>query len=103
MSNVNFSSLTAEISICEPLVSDTLSIIDTEGINAYLLRHKNSVPLIELFPVYDESGQWDETALAVEHVRFVPCDQFYFILLALPQDKIGFRGKEERMGVGKGI
>lgn len=97
MSNVNFSSLTAEISICEPLVSDTLSIIDTEGIKAYLLRHKNSVPLIELFPVYDESGQWDETALAVEHVRLV-----YLISLALPgEDKIGCRGKEERIVVGE--
>ena len=73
MSNVNAScSLTAEVNICEPLVTDSLSLLDMESVKKYLLCHKNAVPLIELYPVYDESGQWDETALAVEHVRFVP-------------------------------
>ena len=74
MCNVNAGSLTAEVSICEPLVTDSLSLLDMESVNTHLLGHNNAVPLVELYPVYDESGQWDETALAVEHVRFVSCD-----------------------------
>lgn len=70
--NVNAGSLTTEVQICEPLVTDSLSLLDVEKVNTYLLSHNSAVPLIELYPVYDESGQCDETALAVEHVRFVP-------------------------------
>ena len=73
---MNACSLTADINMCEPLVTDCLSLLDMESVNTYLLSHNNAVPLVELYPVYDESGQWDETALAVEHVRFVPCQGF---------------------------
>lgn len=50
-----------------------------ERVNTHLCCHGNSVPLAELFPVYDESGQQDETALAIEHIRFVS-DVTYFSL-----------------------
>ena len=76
MSNVNAGSLKAEIQICEPVATDSLSLLDMESVNKYLLCHNNAVPVIELYPVYDESGQQDETALAVEHVRFVPLETF---------------------------
>ena len=71
VSNVNASKLTAEISICEPVVTDCLSLLDAEKVNAHLFSHGSHVPLVELYPVYDESGQQDETALAIEHVRCV--------------------------------
>ena len=74
VSNVNASKLTAEISICEPVITDCLSLLDAERVNAHLFSHGSHVPLVELYPVYDESGQQDETALAIEHVRFVPSD-----------------------------
>lgn len=68
--NVNAVKLTAEVQICEPVVTDPPNLIDIELVNTHLLSCKNTVPLIELCPVYDESGQYDDTALAVEHVRF---------------------------------
>ena len=71
MSNVNASKLTAEISICEPVITDCLSLLDAESVKVHLFSHGSHVPLVELYPVYDESGQQDETALAIEHVRFV--------------------------------
>lgn len=70
VSNVNASDIMAEVSICEPVVTDCLNDLDTEKVNAYLCCHGNRVPLTELCPVYDETGQHDETALAIEHVRF---------------------------------
>lgn len=60
----------AEVNLCEPVVTDCFSELDTEKVNAYLCCHGNNVPLTELYPVYDESGQQDETALAIEHVRY---------------------------------
>ena len=74
--NVNAVKLTAEVQICEPVVTDPPNLIDIELVNTHLLSCKNTVPLIELCPVYDESGQYDDTALAVEHVRFVPIFMF---------------------------
>lgn len=81
MSNVNASEIMAEVSICEPVVTDCLNDLDTEKVNAYLCYHGNRVPLTELCPVYDETGQHDETALAIEHVRYMlhvccVCDVF---------------------------
>ena len=71
MSNVNASDIMAEVSICEPVVTDCLNDLDTEKVNAYLCCHGNCVPLTELCPVYDETGQHDETTLAIEHVRYM--------------------------------
>ncbi|XP_015760406.1 PREDICTED: SHC SH2 domain-binding protein 1-like isoform X2 [Acropora digitifera] len=68
--NVNAAKLMAEVHICEPVVTDSLNVLDMDHVNMYLQSQKNAVPLIELCPVYDESGQCDDTALAVEHVRF---------------------------------
>lgn len=76
MSNVNASKLTAEISICEPVVTDCLSLLDAERVNTHLCSCGSHVPLVELYPVYDESGQQDETALAIEHIRFVSSHLF---------------------------
>ena len=69
VSNVNVSNLTAEINIIEPLVSDCLSPLHLESVTQFLSACCNAVPLIELYPVYDESGKQDATALAIEHVR----------------------------------
>lgn len=68
MTNVNADNMTAEISICEPVVSDRPSL-KVEKVADYLSSHNNAVPLVELFPVYDESGEHDDTALAIEHLR----------------------------------
>ena len=73
--NVNAAKLMAEVHICEPVVTDSLNVLDMDHVNMYLQSQKNAVPLIELCPVYDESGQCDDTALAVEHVR---CDLALF-------------------------
>lgn len=43
----------------------TRSVIET-----YLSVHSNTVSLTELNPVYDESGHLDDTALALEHLRY---------------------------------
>ncbi|PIK50495.1 putative SHC SH2 domain-binding protein 1 [Apostichopus japonicus] len=40
------------------------------AIETYLSVHDNTVSLTELSPVYDESGYLDDTALALEHLRF---------------------------------
>ena len=68
MSNVNAECLNAEITICEPVISDCPSLT-VEKISGYLSSRNFAVPLIELFPVYDESGEHDDTALAIEHLR----------------------------------
>lgn len=42
------------------------------AIEKYLSVHDNTVSLTELSPVYDESGYLDDTALALEHLRYEP-------------------------------
>lgn len=74
--NVNAVKLMAEVHICEPVVTDSLNTLDMDHLNMHLQSQNNAVPLIELCPVYDESGQCDDTALAVEHVRCEPAALF---------------------------
>ena len=61
--------MTAEIAISHPVVCDCTQPV-MEMIESHLMNAGNSVPLVELYPVYDESGEFDETALAIEHVRY---------------------------------
>ncbi len=42
-----------------------------ESMQALLEATLDKVPLLELLVVYDDSGDFDQTALALEHLRFV--------------------------------
>jgi hypothetical protein len=37
---------------------------------ALIRERDNCISLTELLPVFDESGDFDQTALALEHVRY---------------------------------
>ncbi|EDO37070.1 predicted protein [Nematostella vectensis] len=71
--NVNVDNLRADISIVEPIICQSpakVSQLKMETVNQNLSLKKNAVPLTELYPIYDESGDNDDSALAIEHVRF---------------------------------
>ncbi|XP_070574844.1 SHC SH2 domain-binding protein 1 homolog B-like [Ptychodera flava] len=59
----------ADVRIMEPFQSNPETVTE-EGVTTYLNEVNHLVPLAEIFPVYDESGDFDKTALAIEHLRF---------------------------------
>ena len=60
--------LSSEVNICVP-VSSNLPITFQQA-QALIRERDNCIPLTELLPVFDESGDFDQTALALEHVRY---------------------------------
>ncbi|NXT78039.1 SHCBP protein, partial [Zapornia atra] len=69
--DVEYSALKAVVQLgglflCESRVST----FNLECIQELLELKEYQIPLQELWVVYDESGEFDQTALAVEHVRF---------------------------------
>ncbi|XP_039619075.1 SHC SH2 domain-binding protein 1 isoform X1 [Polypterus senegalus] len=44
--------------------------LNEESMNDLLEAKEHKVPLQELYVVFDESGEFDQTALAIEHLRF---------------------------------
>lgn len=55
-----------------PMECETRSCDFTEeSMKALLEATLHKVPLLELSVVYDESGDFDQTALALEHLRLV--------------------------------
>ncbi|KXJ17847.1 SHC SH2 domain-binding protein 1-like B [Exaiptasia diaphana] len=68
VSDINVDKLTADIAVCEPLVIEPQ--LPAKVIEEILMQNGNAVPLTEIYPVYDASGENDDTALAIEHVRF---------------------------------
>ena len=45
--------------------------LNEENMKSLLEATQHQVHLKELHVVYDESGEFDQTALAIEHLRFV--------------------------------
>ncbi|KAK1161949.1 SHC SH2 domain-binding protein 1-like [Acipenser oxyrinchus oxyrinchus] len=69
--DVEYLVLKAAVELVTPFLCETKGCELTEESMKDLLDAKeHKVPLQELYVVYDESGEFDQTALAVEHVRF---------------------------------
>ncbi|XP_027723578.1 SHC SH2 domain-binding protein 1 [Vombatus ursinus] len=71
VTNVDFSSLKAEVKLTHPYLCESrVSTFTLECMKELLELKENQLPLQELWVVFDDSGEFDQTALAVEHVRF---------------------------------
>ncbi|XP_041124008.1 SHC SH2 domain-binding protein 1 [Polyodon spathula] len=69
--DVEYLVLKAAVELVTPFLCEAKGCELTEESMKDLLEAKeHKVPLQELYVVYDESGEFDQTALAVEHVRF---------------------------------
>uniref|UniRef100_A0A8C5JBC7 SHC binding and spindle associated 1 n=1 Tax=Junco hyemalis TaxID=40217 RepID=A0A8C5JBC7_JUNHY len=69
--DVNFPALKAVVQLSEPFLCESQdSSFTLECMQELLELKEHQILLQELFVVYDESGGFDQTALAVEHVRF---------------------------------
>uniref|UniRef100_A0A8C6ZU07 SHC binding and spindle associated 1 n=1 Tax=Nothoprocta perdicaria TaxID=30464 RepID=A0A8C6ZU07_NOTPE len=69
--DVECSVLKAVVRCSEPLLCESrVSTFTSESVRELLELKEHQIPLQELWVVYDESGEFDQTALAIEHVRF---------------------------------
>ncbi|NXU55199.1 SHCBP protein, partial [Turnix velox] len=69
--DVEYSALKAVVRLSEPFLCESQNSTFTLECMQELLQLKEyQIPLQELWVVYDESGEFDQTALAVEHIRF---------------------------------
>lgn len=67
---MNFPALKAVVQLSEPFLCESQDSSFTQECMQQLLELKeNQILLQELWVVYDESGEFDQTALAVEHLR----------------------------------
>ncbi|XP_072135755.1 SHC SH2 domain-binding protein 1 isoform X2 [Mobula birostris] len=71
VTDVETSSLRAVVKLTEPFLyeSETCSL-NLEAMENFLVAKDHLVPLQELYVVFEESGEFDQTALAIEHLRF---------------------------------
>uniref|UniRef100_A0A9J7XS50 SHC SH2-domain binding protein 1 n=1 Tax=Cyprinus carpio carpio TaxID=630221 RepID=A0A9J7XS50_CYPCA len=68
---VNCKELKAKVELVLPMESESRGCdLTEESMKALLEATLHKVPLLELSVVYDESGDFDQTALALEHLRF---------------------------------
>lgn len=68
--DVEYSALKAVVQLSEPFLCESqVSTFTLECVQELLELKERQVPLQELWVVYDDSGEFDQTALAVEHVR----------------------------------
>ncbi|XP_006887885.1 PREDICTED: SHC SH2 domain-binding protein 1 [Elephantulus edwardii] len=71
VTDVDFTALKAVVRLAKPYLCESqMSTFTTECMNELLDLKQHQLPLQELWVVFDESGLFDQTALAVEHVRF---------------------------------
>ncbi|XP_051835739.1 SHC SH2 domain-binding protein 1 isoform X2 [Antechinus flavipes] len=71
VTNVDFSSLKAEVKLTHPYLCESrVNTFTLECMKELLELKENQLPLQELWVVFDDSGEFDQTALAIEHVRF---------------------------------
>ncbi|KAG8437350.1 hypothetical protein GDO86_008158 [Hymenochirus boettgeri] len=71
VTDVEYASLKALVYLCDPFLCEShISSITEEGIRDLLEVKDQRVPLQELYVVFDESGEYDQTAVVIEHVRF---------------------------------
>ncbi|XP_071237212.1 SHC SH2 domain-binding protein 1 [Salvelinus alpinus] len=69
--DVNYKDLKAQVKLVVPLQCETRGCeLTEEAMNTLLEATLHKVPLQELRVVFDESGDFDQTALALEHLRF---------------------------------
>ncbi|XP_053575330.1 SHC SH2 domain-binding protein 1 [Bombina bombina] len=100
--DVDYSSLKAVVKLCLPFLCESrVSEFTQENISELLLVKEGRVPLLELYVVFDDSGEFDQTALAMEHLRFFyqniwrPWDEEdeddfdYFVRCAEPRLRLG--------------
>uniref|UniRef100_A0A8C9B1N0 SHC SH2 domain-binding protein 1 n=1 Tax=Prolemur simus TaxID=1328070 RepID=A0A8C9B1N0_PROSS len=71
VTDVDFSALKVVVRLAEPYLCESqVSTFTLECMNELLNLKEHRLPLQELWVVYDDSGVFDQTALAIEHVRF---------------------------------
>ncbi|XP_069757796.1 SHC SH2 domain-binding protein 1 [Narcine bancroftii] len=71
VTNVETSSFRAAVKLREPFLYESeMYSLNMETIESFLEAKNHLVPLQELYVVFDESGEFDQTALAIEHFRF---------------------------------
>ncbi|NXV01274.1 SHCBP protein, partial [Cettia cetti] len=69
--DVNFQALKAVVQLSEPFLCESQdSSFTLECMQELLELKEHQILLQELWVVYDESGEFDQTALAIEHIRF---------------------------------
>lgn len=69
--DVDYKDLKAKVELVLPLQSETRGCeLTEEAMRALLEATLHKVPLQELLVLYEESGDFDQTALALEHLRF---------------------------------
>ncbi|XP_073461912.1 SHC SH2 domain-binding protein 1 [Aquarana catesbeiana] len=108
--DVSYSSLKAVVQLCEPFMCDyRMECITEQSIRDLLEVKEQKVPLQELYVVYDDSGEYDQTAMSIEHVRFFfqhiwrPWDEEeedyfdYFTRCAEPRLRFHYDVLEERI------
>ncbi|XP_063802097.1 SHC SH2 domain-binding protein 1 [Pseudophryne corroboree] len=71
VTDVSCSSLKAVVQACEPFVCECrMDCVTEQSIRELLEVKEHKVPLQELYVVFDYSGELDQTAMVIEHVRF---------------------------------
>ncbi|XP_006908796.1 SHC SH2 domain-binding protein 1 [Pteropus alecto] len=71
VTDVDFAALKAVVRLARPhLCESRVSTFTVECVSELLELKGHQLPLQELWVVFDDSGAFDQTALAIEHVRF---------------------------------
>ncbi|GAB5582236.1 SHC SH2 domain-binding protein 1 [Prionailurus iriomotensis] len=71
VTDVDFAALKAVVRLANPYLCESqVSTFTLDCMNELLDLKEHRLPLQELWVVFDDSGVFDQTALAVEHVRF---------------------------------
>ncbi|XP_011372046.1 SHC SH2 domain-binding protein 1 [Pteropus vampyrus] len=71
VTDVDFAALKAVVRLARPhLCESRVSTVTVECVSELLELKGHQLPLQELWVVFDDSGAFDQTALAIEHVRF---------------------------------
>ncbi|XP_076988416.1 SHC SH2 domain-binding protein 1 isoform X2 [Tamandua tetradactyla] len=71
VTDVDFSALKAAVKLAEPYLCESrVSTFTVECMKELFELKEYRLPLQELWVVFDDSGMFDQTALAIEHVRF---------------------------------
>lgn len=69
--DVDFKDLKASVRLVLPMQCETKGCdLNEDSMKSLLEATQHRLPLEELHPVYDESGELDQSALAIEHLRF---------------------------------
>ncbi|KAM8946003.1 SHC SH2 domain-binding protein 1 [Pelodytes ibericus] len=113
VTDVEYSDLKAAVVLCEPFLCESrVGDITREGIEDLLEVKDQKVPLQELHVVFDDSGEFDQTAMVVEHVRFFyqhiwrPWDEEeedyvdYFVRSVEPRLRLHYDILEDRVPLG---